>query len=106
MTTFGTLQKDGTVTNKIEVELNTVPSNDPLSFMYGVKSGQDRIKYEKDTPIKYHRESINHGSLYRDLSQEYLRGFLYGYKGILIPEGTKIKKGQETCLALLNLKIN
>lgn len=104
MTTFGTLTQKGEVINKIKVDLNNVPSTDPIAFMFGVKSGQDRIHYEQE--LKHYRDPIKHGSLHSELAQEYLRGFLYGFKGILIPEGTKIKKGQEQSYALLDFKIN
>ena len=89
MTMFGTLTKTGEVVDKIEVELNTVPSSDPLAFMYGVYKGQSYLGSQKNV------RPINHDSLFRDLDPEYLRGFLYGFRNILVSEGTEFEKGQE-----------
>ena len=49
---------------------------------------------------------IKHGSKFTELAPEYLRGFLYGFKGLLVPEGTKFRKGNECTLALHHLRIN
>jgi hypothetical protein len=93
-TLFGTIDQNGTVTKNFETDLHSIPSKDPLAFAGGINFG---ISQRKKTGI------INHGLKHSELSQEYLRGFLYGYKGILIPEGTKIKKGQEQNFSLLHL---
>lgn len=89
MTTFGTLTREGVLVDKMEIDLNSLPSSDPLAFGYGIAKGK-RYKQEDFQTF----EEI-HGSKYSELSQEYLRGFLLGNKGILIKEGVKIKKGYE-----------
>lgn len=91
MTIFGNLNENGEIENKLKIDLKSMPSSDPIAFSYGIHSGQNAVK-KKNADKNY---VINHGSKFSDLDQEYLRGFLFGYKGILIPEGTKIKKGTE-----------
>jgi len=94
-TQFGTIDEKGRVTNTIEVDINLLPSADPFAFAYGIHRGQYHLKNKDNV--------IDHGSKHSELAQEYLRGFLFGYKQILIPEGTKIRKGQEQSYALLHL---
>lgn len=98
MTTFATLQPDGTLTDELELDINKMPSKDPIAFSYGFWVG---IRLRKE---KYPLSNL-HGGKFSELAQEYLRGFLLGYKSILVPEGTKIKKGEERCYALLSLNI-
>jgi len=98
MTTFGTLQPDGILTDELELDISTLPSGDPIAFAYGFWTGL-KLRKEEYPP------SNPHGSKFSELAPEYLRGFLLGYKFILVPEGTKIKKGQERCYALLSLNI-
>lgn len=86
MTTFATMNNKAEIIHKIELDLSKLPSSDPIAFGYGIQQGQ----YHQKTTSK-----INHGSKHSELSQEYLRGFLLGYKGILVKEGTKIRKGEE-----------
>jgi len=95
-TTFGTLNKSGEVKINLEVDLNTLPSADPIAFGYGISYG--RSMHEK-------RKAPDHGLKHSELSPEYLRGFLFGYTGILVPEGTKIRKGQEANFSLLHLNV-
>lgn len=85
-TTFGTLEKDGTISNEIKINLNELPSSDPIAFGYGISNGQRHARS---------KAQVNHGSNFRELAPEYLRGFLFGYRGILVVEGTKFRKGQE-----------
>lgn len=101
-TFFGTLNADGSVTENLSVDLSKVPSSDPIAFAYGVARG--RSMANDDKPKSYSPKKI-HGSNFSGLAKEYLRGFLFGYKGILVPEGTKIVKGQEMTLALMNKNI-
>ncbi len=99
MTKFGTLElKNGIAIEKdvIELDLNTLPSTDPLAFGYGVSYGQRCAR---------NKTKIDHGSKHSELAQEYLRGFLVGFRGILVPEGTKIKKEQETNYSLSSLNL-
>ena len=90
MTQFGTLNQDGTVTNTMTIELNNVPSSDPIAFSYGLFKGQ---QWSKDKVYKSFKDV--HGSNYREIANEYLRGFKLGSTGILLPEGYKIRKGTE-----------
>jgi len=102
MTKFGTLAlENGRLVEKhtMELDLNNLPSSDPIAFGYGIHSGQRCLKE------KIQAMDVKHGSKHSELAQEYLRGFLLGYKGILVPEGTKIKKGYERCYALLDKNI-
>ena len=105
MTTFGTLEienGEAIVKDKMEFDLNSLPSSDPMAFGYGISRGQRLVKEaQKNKYIDYDFMKI-HGSKFSELAPEYLRGFLFGYKGILVPEGTKIKKGQEACYALFD----
>lgn len=78
--------------DSIEIDLNKVPSSDPIAFSYGLFRG----KSYKPNPNVNETFEVIHGANYREISQEYLRGFLLGRTGILIEEGTKIKKGQES----------
>lgn len=97
MTKFATLKIENGVaveTDVMNLDLSTIPSSDPLSFAWGLRQGQNCLK-NKTEP--------NHGSKHTDLSQEYLRGFLVGYRGILVPEGTKMKKGDEISYRLSHL---
>ena len=88
----GELVKD----HSIQIDLNRVPSNDPLAFAYGVSRGQYYAKLESQGKFdNYPPNKVNHGSPFRELAQEYLRGFLLGKMGILVKEGTRIRKGQE-----------
>lgn len=99
MTKFGELVIENGVAkekNVMELDLNNLPSKDPIAFGYGLSYG-DRCVRNKEKP--------DHGMKHSELSQEYLRGFLLGYRGILVPEGTKIKKGYEQCYALLDKNI-
>lgn len=92
MTEFSILTlKDGELITEqsMIVDLLSLPSSDPIAFAYGVSQG----KYYSKTGME--TKKIDHGANFRELAQEYLRGFLFGYTGILIPEGTRIKKGQE-----------
>ncbi len=89
-TVFGTLQKDGTVTNEMVIDLNTLPSSDPLAFGYGVHAGKQYALLGNEV-----WRWKGHGSNHRELAPEYLRGFLLGAKGILVAEGTRFRKGQE-----------
>lgn len=100
-TFFGTIDEKGVVTETMSLDITKLPSHDPLSFAYGISRGQQSVKQKKED--KYF--VINHGSNHRDLAKEYLRGFLYGYKGVLVLEGTKIMKGQEQSYALHHLNI-
>lgn len=117
MIQFGTIDSNGIVTKEMNIDLNSLPSSDPLAFGYGINAGQRKLKLDLESGNKkirgytidknnhYHRikyEEI-HGAKFSDLAQEYLRGFLFGYKTILVPEGTKIKKGEELCYTLLHL---
>ena len=99
MTEFATmsLENGGLVKNhSIQIDLNRIPSNDPLSFAYGISRGQYYAKLESQGKFdNYPPNKVNHGSPFRELSQEYLRGFLLGKMGILVKEGTRIRKGQE-----------
>lgn len=99
MTLFATLQPDGSLTDELELDLHKLPSNDPLAFGYGISTG---LKLRGERYPDFRKV---HGSNHSELAPEYLRGFLLGYKKILVPEGTKIKKGEETCYALLHLNI-
>lgn len=103
-TVFGHFNKDFTVETDLEVDVHTLPSHDPLAFGMGIASGQARLKLiQRKKTERIYAEPINHGSNHSELVPEYLRGFLFGYKNILVPEGTKIKKGQEQSYALLHL---
>ena len=73
-TMFGTLLPTGEVVNKMEVDLHTLPSSDPLAFMGGIMSGKEEAQNEQI--YNGRKKPINHGSKYSELSQEYLRGFL------------------------------
>lgn len=86
--------RDGKVELKdsIEIDLNKMPSSDPIAFSYGYFRGRSY----KENPNVAETFKVVHGANYRELSQEYLRGYLLGRKGILIKEGIKIKKGQES----------
>lgn len=88
-TIFGTIDVKGNVEETIRLDINKLPSRDPLAFAYGINKGQWYIKQGTD------HSKIDHGDKHSELAQEYLRGFLLGYRGLLIEEGTKIKKGQE-----------
>src|ERR1039457_5138156 len=105
MTTFGTLEienGEAVVKDEMKLDLNTLPSSDPMAFGYGIAKGQWTIRKANEAGRDYiYNFKKIHGSNYKELAQEYLRGFLFGYKGILVPEGTKIKKGEEACYALL-----
>jgi len=98
MTLFATLQPNGSLTDELELDLHKLPSKDPLAFGYGISTGL-KLRGEKYPDFK----RVHGGGKWSELAQEYLRGFLLGYKSILVPEGTKIKKGEETCYALLHL---
>lgn len=102
MTTFGIMEQDGTVIDKVEIDLSKVPSNDPIAFMFGYMKGRTRRK-DFDAGEKLGKSTKLHGSKFSELAQEYLRGFLFGWAGILVPEGTKIKNGQERSYALFEL---
>ena len=104
MTTFGRLEQDGTKIDKVEIDLSKVPSNDPIAFMFGYMEGRTKRK-DFDAREKLGGSTKLHGSKFRELAQEYLRGFLFGWTGILVPEGTKIKNGQEASYALFELNI-
>lgn len=103
MTKFGTINNKGKVTELFELDLNKVGSfsSNPLAFSYGM-SRAIQLKKEEESLTDFQKkyeyystfESI-HSSKYSELSQEYLRGFKLGYTGILLPEGTKIRKGTE-----------
>lgn len=97
--------KNGTVVpivQAFEVDLRTVPSSDPLAFVMGISRG----KFYAANRDKLHNGlmKIDHGCNHRDLAKEYLRGFLLGYRGILVKEGTRILKGCEQ--TLFHLKDN
>jgi hypothetical protein len=100
-TTFGYFNENFELIKQFEVDLNTVSSSsDPLAFVLGVSNGQYNAAYKSK---KNRNHVVNHGVKYSELAPEYLRGFLFGYRGILVPEGTKIRKGQEQNLALSHL---
>jgi hypothetical protein len=91
-TKFGYFDKDFNVIETIEVDIHSIKSDDPIAFAYGVSRGmqcQSKSKYDR-----WDSKSI-HGSLHSELAPEYLRGFLLGFKGYLVPEGTKLRKGDE-----------
>jgi hypothetical protein len=98
-TIFGTLHKDGSVEEHLKVDVNKLPSSDPFAFGFGISSG---VRFRKQTEAapddRYKTFEQLHGVKYREIAQEYLRGFLLGYKGILVKEGTKIRKGMERTL--------
>lgn len=103
ITQFGYFDKDYKVVKTIEVDLTTINSKDPIAFAYGVAKGiatRTKSKYDR-----WDSRSI-HGSLFSHLAPEYLRGFLLGYKQFLIPEGTRMMKGQELNFALLDKQID
>lgn len=91
--------KDGKLeeVSNMEINFNSLPSSDKLAFGYGLARGQHYLKVNKGKN-SWQKEPMKHGSNHRELAPEYLRGFLLGYKGILVPEGTKIKKGEEQSL--------
>lgn len=99
-TKFGYFDKDFNIVATIEVDINKIESFDPLAFAYGVSSGV--IWRDKDIRGK----KIHGDSRFTDLAPEYLRGFLLGYKGFLVPEGTKFRKGNELSFALLDKQID
>ena len=70
--------------------------------MFGYMEGRTKRK-DFDAREKLGGSTKLHGSKFRELAQEYLRGFLFGWTGILVPEGTKIKNGQERSYALVKL---
>lgn len=94
-TLFGTMNEKGEIVHQIELDINELPSSDPLAFATGIACGQRHAILGESRII--------HGAKHSELAQEYLRGFLLGYRGILVPEGTKIKKGQEQSFALYHL---
>lgn len=98
---FGTIDAKGNTETTLECNLNELPSSNPLAFGYGISRGQQYLKGEQ----KHMPDKINHGSKWSELAPEYIRGFLFGYRSILVAEGTKIKKGQERCYALLDKNI-
>lgn len=88
--------------NEISVDLKDVPSSDPLAFMAGVQKGQHNAQLlSKDRSHK-----IDHRAKFTELAPEYIRGFLFGFRGILVPEGTKIRKGEEQNLFHLSKDIS
>ena len=103
-TKFGTLLESGEVVDEMSVDLNQLSSNDPMAFAYGMQCG--RVQKKNDGQYRYSTQRFKkvHGSNYRELSMEYLRGFKLGYTGILLPEGIKIRKGTEN--GYLNLELN
>lgn len=92
-TEFGYFDDKGQYNKTFALNLQNIPSSDPLAFAYGLHTGQMYLKETQEKKVMHVR--INHGSPHRELAQEYLRGFLLGYRGILVPEGTKIRKGEE-----------
>ena len=103
MTEFSTVTlKNGEliIEQSMIVDLHNLPSSDPIAFAYGISRGKYYAKTGMET------KKIDHGVNFRELAQEYLRGFLFGYKGILIPEGTRIEKGQEQNSYFHNLNLN
>lgn len=98
-TVFGKIDAQGNVTETIKLDINKLPSSDPLAFAYGISSGIQHKQQVIDNQSHRNKSFKEiHGSNYRKLAQEYLRGFLLGYNGILVKEGTKIKKGHERTL--------
>lgn len=102
MTVFGTATGVEGGSLKVEtnftVDLNQVPSSDPLAFMFGANGGageRKRLLQEHGKSWYEWRGQYNHGCNWRELAPEYIRGFLFGFMGILVPEGTKIRKGEE-----------
>jgi len=91
MTIFGTMDNKGEVTKDLEIDLNNIPSSDPMAFGYGIAQGQ---KYLKGGSY-YTNFKDMHGSNYSEIAQEYLRGCKFGATGMLLPEGFKIPKGCE-----------
>lgn len=105
MTKFGTLELvNGKLVEKdvMHIDINQMPSSDPLAFAAGIHAGQRELRYKNENRTRRSFEEV-HGSKYSELAQEYLRGFLFGFTQILVPEGTKIRKGQESCFALHHL---
>jgi len=95
MTKFGTLSiENGVAVEKdvMELDLNRLPCSDPIAFGYGISFGQRCLK-NKFNPV-----DVDHGTKHSELAPEYLRGFLFGYRGILVPEGTKIEKGLKNAM--------
>lgn len=93
-TEFGYFDEKGKLIKTLTIDLSTVPSSDPIAFAYGINSGQRCVK---------EKLRVDHGAKHSELAPEYLRGFLFGYKGILVPEGTKIRKGEEQSYRLIDL---
>ncbi len=101
-TQFGFFDENFNVIKTCEVDINTINSGDPLAFAYGVSRG---IQVRKMAATFTDSKKI-HGSNFSELSPEYLRGFLLGYKGFLVPEGTKFRKGQEQSFFHMDKKID
>lgn len=95
---FGSINSRGVVTKHLEIDLNNIPSKDPIAFAFGLSRAIQQRKKEDEKRILDRKDTFEeiHGSKYRELSQEYLRGYKLGYVGILLPEGTKIRKGTES----------
>lgn len=94
-TIFGQIDEKANFTETIRLDINKMPSSDPIAFSYGISRG---IQFNKQKVAdKYYSPTYEqiHGSKYRELAKEYLRGFKLGYRGILLPEGTPIRKGTE-----------
>jgi hypothetical protein len=73
-TEFGYFDKEGNYHKTFEINLQNVPSSDPLAFAYGLNRGQ---MYSKEAEQKKSLHvKVDHGAPHRELAQEYLRGFL------------------------------
>lgn len=101
-TLFGTLEIENgiaVVKNEQRVDLSTLPSPDPLAFMMGIRTGQEKVN-------TYRKFENIHGCKFNELASEYIRGYLFGRTGILVAEDTKIRKNQMDNYSLLDKKIN